>query len=59
MRKYPFVLENSYLKYRILGHAYTLAGISHIFRKVTNADKCEVYKKHDILSNKPFIIYQK
>ena len=60
MRKYLFVLENSYTKHRISGHAYTLSGIRHIFKKVTSADKCEVYKKVGIVySNTPFIIYQK
>lgn len=60
MRKYLFVLENSYSKHRISGHAYTLMGVRHIFKKVTNANKCEVYKKVGVAySSTPFITYQK
>lgn len=60
MKKYLFVLENIYTKHRISGHAYTLMGVRHIFKKVTNSDKCEVYKKvGGRYSNTPFITYQK
>lgn len=60
MKKYLFVLENKHTGNRISGHAYTLAGVRHIFKKVSNANVCEVYKKVGIgYSNTPFITYQK
>ena len=59
MKKYLFVLEGARGD-RISGHAYTLAGVKHIFRKVTNAQKCEVYKKLLVgYDNVPFITYQR
>lgn len=57
MRKYIFVLENCYTKARLSGHAYTLKGIRHIFKKVSNANKCEVYRGG--YSDTPFVTYQK
>lgn len=60
MKKYLFILENEYSKHRIAGHAYTLAGIRHIFKKVTNANRCEVYKKLLVgYDDIPFITYHK
>ena len=60
MKKYLFVLENCHTKARISGHAYTLKGIKHIFKKVSNANKCEVYEKVGITySSTPFVTYQK
>ena len=58
MKKYLFVLENANGK--ISGHAYTLSGIRHIFKKVTNASKCSVYKRvFSTYSTVPCVIYQK
>lgn len=62
MKKYMFVLENA--NGRISGHAYTLLGIKHIFKKVTNAHKCSVYKKissgkMSVYADIPFVTYQK
>lgn len=62
MKKYLFVLENA--NGRISGHAYTLLGVKHIFKKVTNASTCSVYKKVSAgrlstYSNNPFVTYHK
>ena len=60
MKKYLFVLENCHTGNHLSGHAYTLAGIRHIFKKVTNAKKCDVYKKVGITySDTPFITYHR
>ena len=60
MKKYFFVLENCHTGNQLSGHAYTLAGVRHIFKKVSNANKCRVYRKNGITySNTAFMTYQK
>lgn len=60
MKKYLFVLENRHTDNRLSGHAHTLLGVRHIFKKVSNSNKCSVYRKVGITySNTPFITYQK
>lgn len=57
-KRYYFVLENANGK--ISGHAHTLLGVKHIFKKVTNANLCSVYKRFGAgYFNRPFVIYQK
>ncbi len=64
MEKYLFVLANSDGSSKISGHAYTLLGVKHIFKKVTNAYTCNVYKKVpagklSTYSDTPFVTYHK
>lgn len=60
MKKYLFVLANYDGSSKISGHAYTLLGVKHIFKKVTNASSCSVYKKlSGSYSNTPSITYYK
>ena len=60
MKKYFFVLANHDGSSKISGHAYTLLGVKHIFKKVTNASSCNVYKKiSNSYSANPFVTYYK
>lgn len=64
MKKYLFVLANYDGSSKISGHAYTLLCVKHIFKKVTNASSCSVYKKVpagklSTYSNTPSITYYK
>ena len=60
MKKYYFVLMDYNKSNKISGHAYTLVGVKHIFKKVSNAQTCAVFKKVGIsYSNTPFVTYQK
>lgn len=58
MKKYYFVISQGDSK--VSGHAHTLMGVRHIFKKIDNADKCSVFIKFkggNTYKNTPFIIY--
>ena len=60
MKKYLFVLANYDGSSKISGHAHTLLEVKHIFKKVTNASTCNVYKKiSGSYSNTPILTYYK
>lgn len=60
MKKYYFILRDFSGDNKISGHAYTLLGVKHIFKKVSNAKTCAVFKKVGICySTTPFVTYQK
>lgn len=59
MKKYYFELTNGHDS-KLSGHAYTLAGVKHIFKKVTSAKVCNVYKKGRTMYERThFITYLK
>lgn len=61
MKKYLFVLENCHTGNHLSGHAYTLLGVRHIFKKVSSSNRCSVYKKKVGITyfDRPFITYHK
>lgn len=60
MKKYYFVLANHDGSSKISGHAHTLLCVKHIFKKVTNASSCSVYRKRSgSYSNTPIVTYYK
>ena len=60
-KKYHFVLEDYTGSSRIYGDAHTLHGVKVIFKKMSGAYKCEVYKRfiNGSCLNIPCITYQK
>ena len=59
MKKYLFVLANYDGSSKLSGHAYTLLGVKHIFKKVTNVYKKVPAGKLSTYSNTPFVTYHK
>ena len=58
MKKYYFVIAQG--SSTVSGHAYTLIGIRHIFKKIDNSDKCCIFRKCGITYETiPFITYKR